>query len=109
MMVLFTTPRGQNPPRGKKADVALQFTEGEGALLAGLELQGLAVWSRADGSGLFVTLPGREYDVVDASAPNGKKRKTFDFLRYTNERDRSRLDNLKALILEQYQDWAVSQ
>lgn len=100
MMVLFTTPRGgDRAPRGKKADVTLQFTEGEGPILNGLELCGLSIWERRDGSGLFVSLPGREY-------MDGDKKKTYDFLRYTAEADKARHDQLKQLILEQYQDWA---
>jgi hypothetical protein len=99
MMVLFSPPRAANAPGGKLADVTLQFDEGEGAFLRGLELHGLAVWERKDGSGIFLSLPGREY-----AGRDGKK-KTFDFLRYTRDGDRAQLDNLKALVLEQFNEW----
>lgn len=102
MMVLITAPRGKTPPAGKRADVVLQFDQaaGDGALMRGLELHGLAVWERKDGSGLFVTLPGREY------TDNDNKKKTFDFLRYTESSDAPVLENLKTLILEQYVAWS---
>jgi hypothetical protein len=97
MMVVFSPPRGQ--VSGKKADVVLQFTPEEGPLLRGLELHGVGIWDRRDGSGMFVTFPGREYT-------KDGQRKTFDFVRYTNASDRAQLEHLKGLILEQYQDWA---
>jgi hypothetical protein len=99
MMVLFSLPRSARAPQGKLADVTLQFDETDGALLRGLELHGLAVWERRDGSGVFLSLPGREY-----AGSDGKK-KTFDFLRYTRESDRAQLENLKALVLTQFNEW----
>jgi hypothetical protein len=100
MQVLFDAP-GKQAPRGKLAEVTLQFTESEGPLLDGLELQGLEVWERRDGSGVFLTLPGRQYTDRD------NKKKTYDYLRATGGREHfAKIENLKALILEQYQEWA---
>jgi hypothetical protein len=98
-MNLKFSPPNQRAPRGKLAEVTIQFTDAEGPLLAGLELQGFTIWARADGSGKFLALPGRAYE------KDGQK-KTYDFLRYQQTRDKSQLENLKTIVLQEYDAWA---
>lgn len=56
-------------PKGKVADVELQFTEG---LLNGHKLRGFSIWRRDDGQ-MWVTGPNRQYGT-------GEDTKYYDFL-----------------------------
>lgn len=64
-------PNDNGNPPGKLADAELVFAAGP---LAGMRLQGFAIWERRTGTGRNVTFPARQYSV------NGERR-SFALLR----------------------------
>lgn len=98
MRVIFKAPN-RNAPQSKLAEAEVVFETTEGELLAGLSLNGFTVWRRRDGNGLVLSVPGREYEKAG-------ERKTWDFFRAASQSTRPRMDNLKAIILEEYERWS---
>lgn len=88
-ITVVITP-ARNSPAGKLADAVVHFHDG---VMAGLKLEGFAVWARRDGSGRNVTVPSRTYSV------NGERR-SFALLRATDNPEA--LQPLRDLILAAY-------
>lgn len=86
------TPNESSSPAGKLADAELHFTAGP---LAGMKLQGFAVWERR-GGGRNVTFPSRQYSV------NGERR-SYALLRPIV--DASADAAVRDLILAGYATW----
>ena len=86
-------PNDKGNPPGKLADAELIFNDGP---LAGMRLQGFAIWERRTGSTRAVTFPARSYSV------NGERR-SFALLRpvasTTGNADLTAQDRVRDLIL----------
>jgi hypothetical protein len=95
-MTITFIPNDRGNPPGKLADAELQFTDGDG-VLAGLKLQGFAVWESkfAGNGGRNVTFPARQYSV------NGERR-SFALLRPIDSDNLLAQGRLKAAILQAY-------
>ena len=81
-MRIKIVPNTKPAPISKLADAELHFDASDG-LLAGLRLQGFAIWRTRTGSGYNVTYPARSYSV------NGERR-TFSLLRPSTRTPRRR-------------------
>lgn len=93
-MVIKFEPNEKGNPPGKLADAALYFLSGP---LAGLQLQGFAVWqSKFGGSRINVTLPARQYAV------NGERR-SFALLRPQPSTTADQGEALRRLIVDAWQ------
>lgn len=88
-MTIKFVPNDQGNPPGQLATAALHFVDGP---LAGLKLEGFAVWERRQG-GRNVTFPARQYSV------NGERR-SFALLRPIA--DTSAQNGIRDLILDAY-------
>ena len=73
MKIQFATPSQRRP--GLLSEVEIHFQAEIG--FEGLKLVGFKLWKNRDGE-LYVTLPGRAYNV-------GKDRQYFDYLRSSRE------------------------
>ena len=91
-MRITIVPRDSGGPAGKLADAELEFDDGP---LAGLKLVGFGVWLSHAGGDPHVSVPTRTYTV------NGERR-SFALLRTTD--DPASVENVKALILQAYQE-----
>lgn len=84
-------PNDKGNPPGKLADAELVFSLGP---LAGMRLQGFAIWERRAGTGRNITFPARQYSV------NGERR-SFALLRPVTDNDAS--GAVRDLILAAYE------
>ena len=91
-MRIKIVPRDSGGPAGKLADAELEFDDGP---LAGLKLVGFGVWQSHAGGDPHVIVPTRTYIV------NGERR-SFTLLRPIH--DSAHVDDVKALILQAYQE-----